>query len=1105
MAKKQRKAVLSFQLAMVDYLIWIPSDFPRNTFMKKLAAIISSVFLALISVSAADIPRVGLISLDDNARNVSDLTLGLFSKNLEITFVERNRFQSIAEEIKLNNSKFAARSWTLDSKAMENADIFVILRNTLPASPDENLEVVIFDAVTGIRLIDCVLPGQTEFNQAEAVSTLIRSAVSKREKFHANGLLKLAFMPLVPVNLSAEQFAVAKQVESLIVRSIASRPDVIVLERRYLRYLLDEPNAKVNCLTKKLLTGSLLVRLTASPKNERIALLLTFSAPGKDPSKFEIKMELDPSKPIEPQLKQALFSIPKTTPRNEEDRKSEAGELYRQAYFAISHSLDADALTLSASGAALNTAQELSLADICIRISARTGWGCNNEKMDIVIRNLKTAVRLLDKHDRFGFTAMIFCGEWGGVLPQSFASFTPEQQRDMREIMEKFFELQYREFEKGSVIKMIKSEGKTINEKFIVIQFMTKYLDQMDYVVKQQWDLSYYARYIIPVLKKFITETNELIPEMEKFYLLSEPERQKKYGRTKLEFLQNSHFAKFYNGDLAEQTEANKIVFREVFTLMTQSKLLGLAWRGHLGLLRLDVKKYQNDGVKMFPEAVAKYNDALIRCFENCSLPEGGAARLELDGPVTQETRFRIQELSMERFAFYNPMNGRFLNYDWRETIPAAEAPAYQKRLFGYITKFKSDPRVKLSPDDYVYTLDHLEGALRMFEEHFQLPSLLGERQIPDTPYSRLVEPLAMLKLPDGARPTEPCFDGSYIIFAVLENDKTQLIKLDTEHDFAPTYGMMLEQVSGWGGTDMTGCLSGGYYISWNYKYVYLYPLDGGEVQKLDFEQFYEGAHLCMTGIGDRLFLSYGQFAGHRRPGTVIEYNIKDKTTKIIISTLDKSIDWPLKNQNWPYHIHQLVPDAKNHRILMLIHSGFFAYGFAAPPMKLYAYDYENCKWETLSGGLPIYEGYTGGTIFCDGDDIFVMARNYGFGLVRKDKVWQPILMKNCSDGRLTKHLPKMPENSKLELDYSHPAEIPGIRWGVDKMDFINYSDGVIYDDNALIDLKGKFFYPFRQKFRPSKVIGRKYVIQWNSYNNSNSFVIGILKDTDQLKREAVK
>jgi len=1083
----------------------------RGIFMNRVTILIISVLMVFITPLFAAVPRVALVSLDDHARNVDDLVLGVWAKDLPVTFVERDKFQSVTEEIRLHGSKIASGDWVPNPQAMENADIFVILRDSGPAavSSARNFAIVIFDAATGIRLIDGLLTDSTPINRARAVSAFIRTAISKRKKFQTDKLIKLAFLPLTPVNLSPEQLDAARQAETLIVRNSASCPDAIVLERRYLRYLVDEPNADVNELTKQLLTGSLLVRLTAAPKNGKIVLRLSFSAPGKDKPKSAITMVIDPAKPVEPQLKQALSAIPAKTSLPGADRQSEADDLYQQAYFAISHSLDTDALALAASSAALSDGQELTLADICIRSSARMlgSWGSvgNREKMDMVTRNLKTAVRMLDRHNCLGFSAMLFCDQWGYVSPRTFATLTPEQQQDMREVIGKLLELQYRELEKDFVIRMMNGGGTTIHEKFTGMNYRTKYLNQMDNVANQQWDLSYYARYIIPVLKRFVVETNALVPEMEKFYSLPEPERQQKYGHSTLEFLQNSHFARFYNADLAEQTETNKAVLREVFTLMTQSKLLELAWRGRLGLLRLEVKDYSRNGSEKSVDAVARYNAALIRCFETCSLPEGCATHLELDGPITQATRFRIQELSMERFAFYNPLNGGLLYYSWRQTLPPAEAPAYQKRLFGYITKFRNDRRVKLSPRDYAYTRDLLEGALRAIEQHFRLPSILGGRPIPDTPYSRFVEPLKTLGLsPDSMRPTEPCFDGRYIIFAIFGNDMTQMIKLDTEHDFAPIYGKIRRPVFGWSGTNMTGCLLDHYYVSWNYKYVYLYPLDGGEVQELDFGPFYEGSHLCMTGIGDRLFLSYGQFAGYARPGTVIEYHIKNKTTRIIVSTLDKSIDWPLKNQNWPYHIHQLVPDAKNHRILMLIHSRFFAYGFAGPPMKLYAYDYENGKWEALSGGLPIYEGQQG-TIFCERNDIFVMAYSHGFGPVRKDKVWQPWLMENEIDGRLTDKVPQLPSNGDLALDYLHPAVIPGIRWGVDRMDFLNYADGVIYGEYALVDLKNKFFYQFKQRFRPNKVIGRKYVISWNSYNHGKALVIGVLKGSEQLKREAVK
>ncbi len=1071
--------------------------------MKINFIIILSVFFSITTVVVGGVPHIGLFPLDSEAEIVADLILGMYASKLPVKFVERSRFRLIERELRRNRSGLTSGEWMPNPKELQNAELFAII-HAEPDTGQKQLSLTLFDGRFGIRLIDSIIPGKKAVEQASAVASMIRTAAEKRQKLYSKGILKLAFMPLVPINLTPEQLAIAKQAERMITRNSMSRPETLVLERRHLRMLLDEPGSVANKLTRQLAAGSLLVRLTCSPApdNKTIILSLSFAVPGKAAAP-PIKLTIDPAKELAPQLQNALSKLPAA--ETSDNRKAEAKEHYRQAYFALTHCLDADATAIAADSAALNRKQEMVLADICIRTSARMlgSWGSIKKKKtnDIIIRNLKIAAKILKKNDCFCFSAMRLCGQWGYLKPQTFVRLAPEQQQDMREVISSFLHQQYRELEKCNVIDMMNRNRKTISGKFIRMGYLAKYLNSMDYVANQQWDLSYYRDYIIPPLKEFIELSNTLVPEMEKFYDLTEVERRNQYGRTKLEYLQNSHLGRFFNADLAEQTEDNKAVFRDVFTLLARSKILDVAWRGHLGFLRLKVKEHRRNGIKKCPQEAAEFNAALVRCFETCSFPEGSNSHLELSGPITQDTRWRIQELAMERYAFYNPMNGSLLDFQWRKNIPPKDAPAVQQRLFEYLKKYRDDKRVDASGKYYSYNESQLKGALLTIENMYDLPSLIDHRKIPKSPYSRIIKPFDKLN----GRITQPCFDGRYIIFAILGNDMTQLVKLDTENNFAPSYGTKRQKVYGWCGTAMNGCLNDKYYIAQNYKYVYLYPLDGGPVQELEFGGYYEGRNICMTCIGDRLFLSYGKWAGNQRPGTVLEYNIATKKTKVIVSTLDKSVNWPLRKQNWPYHIHQLVPDPKHRRVLMLIHSGFFHYGFSAPPMKLYAYYYDSGKWEALSGGLPIFTGDSG-KIFLDNDDIYILARRNGFGKIRSDKIWQPFIMKEYRDQKLTRKMPSMPKKESMAIDYSHPVVVPGIRWNIDHPSFLTYSDGILYGRNVLIDFTNKFYFPFRESFYPHVVFGRKYALNWTSYSTwNNALTIAVLKSPEELRHEAVK
>ena len=97
-----------------------------------------------------------------------------------------------------------------------------------------------------------------------------------------------------------------------------------------------------------------------------------------------------------------------------------------------------------------------------------------------------------------------------------------------------------------------------------------------------------------------------------------------------------------------------------------------------------------------------------------------------------------------------------------------------------------------------------------MIEDEFQLPSKMDSRIVPESPFSASFSPLKKLKTANWGRISEPCMDGRYLVFAVWGNyvngkEETQLVKMDMENDFAPTYGKPHPVKTGWAGTDMNG------------------------------------------------------------------------------------------------------------------------------------------------------------------------------------------------------------------------------------------------------------------------------------------------------------
>lgn len=1052
--------------------------------MKKLLLPLLCLFTILLG--AADTkPNIALIALNKQAEMFCDLLLGVYGETLPVTFLERNSRTALEQEFRLNQGGLLSGDWQPSERHLEKAELFFVAE-----SGKKTTRILIFDGRRGIRLVDCDLVRKDALISAASGAELLNLALKKQHDLSTSEIQKLAFMPLLPVHLSAENERVAREFLTRLERGVLKQKNAVLLERKHLRLLLSEPGKH------DLLKGTVIFRTTAREKEGKLSFEMELVLPDGKTLGMPIRFDYTPDKDKLPVLAKLLKRHVESATESKE-----AQMMISQAYFALKHGLSANALTLASGSAVLNPKQELAFADVVFRTAFRQGWRVWKEPE--MVRQVLLAASILEKQKCFQFYAMRFCTGTLALSPERFAALSPEIQQNVEETAEKLVALALLDLKKRQKDEF--KSSKFLASPLYSIHKRAEYLNCMDNICAyHQWNLKRYARYVLPDLKEFIRESNAAVPEIENFFSRSADERLKQISRRNINYMQSTFFALFFNCDLSSQTPENKAILRELFTLLAQSKLLELAWRGEWGLMRLD----END--KNRPEVTERYNQALVRCFETCSLPERYATHLELQGPISTHTALKLLEISIRRFAFYDPLNGSIMNQQFLKTLTRKDAVILRDKLYEYWKNFQNDPRVGKFPS-FTYILKNRANDVTMIEDEFQLPSKMDSRILPESPFSASFMPLKKLKTTSRVRISEPCIDGRYLVFAVWGNyvngkEEMQLVKMDMENDFSPTYGPPHPVKTGWAGTDMNGLILDGYYIFQNARYVYLCPLDGGEVRELDFGLYYNNSSICMTGIDGRLFLSYGQWAGHQKPGSVIEYNLKNGKTNLIASTLDQSVKWPLQGkQNWPYHIHQLVPDETNHRVLMLLHTGPFAYGYSPPPMRVYAYDYKNCSWEELSGDLPCGAG-TDGKIFPGKDGIFLLLRDYGAGLIRPDKVWSPVIMKDRRKNCLTDKKPRFYRNRKMAVDYSSPAQIPGIRWGCDTLDLHDYSDGFIYGTNGLLDLKNNFYYPFKKSFY-GKLIGRKYLVQWSSYimNREDTLRIHVFKPLEQLRREAAK
>jgi hypothetical protein len=304
---------------------------------------------------------------------------------------------------------------------------------------------------------------------------------------------------------------------------------------------------------------------------------------------------------------------------------------------------------------------------------------------------------------------------------------------------------------------------------------------------------------------------------------------------------------------------------------------------------------------------------------------------------------------------------------------------------------------------------------------------------------------------------------------------------MDPDKNFAAIEHKKLEDKKrlGWYGHIMRPALTDKYLAVQNGPYVMLYPLNGGKAEILDFSNYYNDSPNGIQAVGDRLFLSYGQWAGVKQPGTLLEYNLNSRKTKVLISTLDRNVDWPLKGRKKPFHVYDMAIDSKRKCLFTLFPFPDTRKRYNANRQLCYLYGYfwEENKWRRLSRGLdPLRHQGMSSRIIVEPDGIYFLASS----LYKLNKKGELETLLSISAKGYTPNVPT-PEASLQRYYYT------------------DYSNGVVCSDNALFFIKSRRMFRFSQTFRTHTVLDGKYVI-----NIKKVLSLGIL-DKFKTRRDVLK
>ncbi|MDT8389682.1 MAG: hypothetical protein RRC34_04135 [Lentisphaeria bacterium] len=1083
--------------------------------MRRLKTLLSgAIFFACLtlSVGALAVPvRVALMPLDDPSAMTADMVLAELSGQGGIVFLERSEINKIRAELKLGEAGFVADEFIPDQKLLENTDVFAVLKES---------NFIAFDAMTGVRLVD----RPTE--DSEAVGKAIQDAVHKRDLFNEGKTTKFAFLPLVVANLNKAQAETAKEACQTFIRQVGQHPDTVVLERRHLLMLLDEPEADKRNLTKGLFAGTILGRPSARPGVDgQVEFRIGFHRPGAQDAYVVLETQLTPGADVRRVIARFLAGedLPSSSSLNiagtAEEKAVEADEYLTYAAFAAGHLLTDSAMSTGGTAVTLDRTQEIALCEILSRG---------------VFRLARDRVHTRDPHDRAAFVDMfgraarlarkhlVFPTKLSIVLNSSLQSYPvkrldTQEMQSLRASVEALLETRRlmledvrRQAETGT------QPGLSGDEKLLAMQARAKYAASLFNDCSLCWDLSYLEKYAIPEVRKLITQSNDLGPELWHYRELLARNRSNWLGIMAMAVNDLTRMK------APPRSAAERQLFDGLYTELTHSKLMRLAFSGYRGLvvneagvptgkLNIDPKRPKKEDTAI-AEAVRRYEPAILSIYESDDYIAVKPYTLYCPfGPslLSSDARFRIRSAMIRRFGVYT---GVWL---YADDLGREEAETFYRALIKWLGQIDQDPRIRHPGDDDLryretkrLTKDALKAEIKKFSETYGFPPITRPNRTLETPFSRIVTPLKDTS--SGSCVTRPASDGRYILFATAAAGKTRLCRLDTENDLAMTSGEETEVPSGWG-QPMTGSvLLDDYYAVSGREWLTLYPLDGSSSQFVNFSNYFEGRNNCIAGCGNRLFLSYGNYVGNQvRPGTLLEYNVATKEVHVLISTLDPTVDWPLSGLTMPYHIHRVAIDPERKRLLTFLHSSTKFSDQGYPPARLYAYDWEARSWQAISQEYTMLDNDDWQPFVEDGK-YFLLSRNPfggGFGPLDESGSWQPQLL--ADRDRLIyqpsyRHLRTLPNLDVSQL--IHFDGYPGR--GEDKgFDFHSATcqQGFIWLRNMLIIPKEKRIFTFSDLPQCIPLAGSKFAAFY-SYHAGRplGLKIGIVKPLETLKREAV-
>ena len=1072
-------------------------------------ALIFALLLWFVALSASAELRVALVPLDETGRNHADLALADLADEPDVAFLERSEIDKIRDEIQLS----ALSDYIPEPEIMQNTQLFILLKNK---------QMIAFDSRTGVRLWDC------EWRDLPELTVAVKAAISKQRGFSADSLKKVSAMPLVPAHLDETQEKMARRAETLMLQKLCARSDLVLLERRHLLYLLNEPNAAEKNLTEHLFAGAVVMKPTAVAQGKKgILLKLQFYSPDGKRHRGESTISIANATVLEKTIEKEMEAL--TIPDDaQEDKKGEASQFIREAWFAFSHGLEDDALSSGASAVALddNYAQELariaflSAGQLLMQDSGKK----DSCKIDMALDNMRFGAELVERHKGYSregkrAATMILLH----ISRSSFERMSLKQQKVFMETLEKLIMLRKRQLDAEWMPLVDSAEPRWPNGVFRV-ETLAQYVQDLHSFCSISWDLSLWRKHVYPELERFIDAYNDMLPEIEQFghlswkeklSIVSNPNIKKRRTPYNRQFggmnMFNNSF-RFHNWDASESskmTGEERNFQKTAYRRMMSSKYFPLAKSGLDGLMALKygiggvwIRNENNDN----KEALTFYYAELKRIMNNVSTVSIGANSsgfmVASDGFVRE--RMEIQDIAVRRLNWFEPFGDMLLTGYEKWTAKTA------KEVYDKLSELEKASLANIGKDDIPKThrsqrvKDYFGRQLLKLEKQFGFKNEQRMKTPVINPYCQVYSPFAHDKSIISL--TYAGTENNSLYFFVHTRDNLlslQRIALDSPAQPRQLSQLTLPEASydRIFGTVLDDCYAA-FLAKGSLAWICVFPKKGGQPNMITVKNYCKSssvfAYAAFCGGGDSLFVSCdgeGKFSGK-----LVQYNVRTGETKLLASTLDRSVKWPLQGIDYPYVIKPLICDAKNKRIVTLLNSKPHPNtGETFYDVALWAYYWETGEWKVLSKYLPCKNVESGlGLRYIEG--VFWLACDYGFGRINKEGNFQPVFLigteRHLSDKGIRYGSSSF---KKVVVDLSkirHPAPQYQILMDWD-LHFNACNGKLFFGQRCIMLIDEQRFFRVEDGFRVTHCIGDKYCI---GLHRQKEFQIRVLKSMEEMK-----